>query len=330
MKKILFVISRCEKPSSRLRVLQYLPCLEKEGFSCKVVELRKSFIKRLIFLLSSFSNDIIFIQKKLLSRLELFIIKLFRNKIIYDFDDNVIFREVNENAQKDLKAEKKLISILEKADMVITGNDHLASIAKQYQKKSIKVLPTPSAYEEDTPDLHAQDKDNKDLVWVGSSATLKYLSMLEGVFDKLTKKFPSIRLYIISDKIIPLKGIHTIHVPWEKEAEYDLIKKGNIGLMPLFDNEWCQGKCGFKIIQYMACSIPPVASPVGFNKELIKNGINGFLASNDNEWLDKISLLLTDKELYGRISRAAKDTFIEKYSLKVTANKLISFLKEVD
>jgi len=102
-----------------------------------------------------------------------------------------------------------------------------------------------------------------------------------------------------------------------------------VGVYPLADDEWAKGKCGFKAIQFMACGVPVVASAVGVNTNIIQDGVNGFLASTDDEWEDKISRLLVDPELRARIGAAGRNTIEERYSLAVQAPRLVSMMREL-
>ncbi len=321
------MISRKEKPSSRLRVLQYLPYLRKQGFSCRVIEVRKNFFQRIIFLFLAFFNDCLFIQKKILSRAEIFFLRMTRARIIFDLDDAIIYKERGEKAEKNIRAEKKLQTLLKTADLVIAGNTFLSEIAGRYHPR-IRIIPTPWN-PSPTETKAGKSEKGKALVWIGSKSTMKYLQNLENVFRRLTDKYPDIRLIVISNAFPGIKNISTENIIWKEENEADLIRRGDIGLMPLPDNEWCRGKCGFKIIQYMACGLPPVASPVGMNADLIQDGRNGFLPRNEEEWLNKISLLLENADLYKQMSQKAKETFEKEYQVGYNAGKLIAVIEEL-
>jgi glycosyltransferase involved in cell wall biosynthesis len=327
-KKILFVISRMEKPSSRLRVLHYLPFLERKGYEVRVIKLKKSFFRRLFFLLGSFFYDIVFIQKKLMSGWELALLRHSGASLVFDFDDAIIYKEQGETAVIDRNAERKFGAVVSHADMIIAGNGYLAELALKKNGKGIRILSTPWPADPGKT-LRPKPRKAESLVWIGSRSTLKYLKCLEDVFASLSSRHPQLVLYVISDHFDGIKGIKTVNLPWKIETEFADIAKGDIGLMPLYDNEWCRGKCGFKIIQYMACGIPTVASAVGFNKELITDGENGFLARSDKDWIEKISALLSDPSMYEKMSNRSREIFEKKHTLEGHAEKIAGFLGEL-
>jgi glycosyltransferase involved in cell wall biosynthesis len=327
-KKILFVISRMEKPSSRLRVLQYLPFLKAKGYQAKVIELKKSLFRRLFFLLGSFFCDIVFIQKKLMSGWELALLRRSGARLVFDFDDAIIYREQGETAVIDSNAERKFEAVVSNADMVIAGNGYLAEMARKKSGKGSRVLSTPCPADPGKAQRPGPAKAGS-LVWIGSKSTLKYLKSLEKVFAALSGRHPQLVLYVISDHFDEIRGIRTVNLPWKLETEFADIAKGDIGLMPLYDNEWCRGKCGFKIIQYMACGIPTVASAVGFNNELITDGENGFLARSDKDWIEKISALLSDPSMFEKMRGRSREAFEKKHTLEGHAEKIAGFLGEL-
>jgi glycosyltransferase involved in cell wall biosynthesis len=118
-------------------------------------------------------------------------------------------------------------------------------------------------------------------------------------------------------------------IKWTKDSEIQDLLNIDIGIMPLFDNEWEKGKCGFKGLQYMALEIPTIMSPVGVNTEIIREGENGFLANTDNEWVDKLSLLIENKELRKKLAKAGRQSIINNYSVEANRGKYLSILKSI-
>lgn len=118
-------------------------------------------------------------------------------------------------------------------------------------------------------------------------------------------------------------------LPWAEETEGRLIQSMDIGIMPLDDTPWSRGKCGYKLIQYMACGLPVVASPVGVNSEIVEDGVTGFLASSDAEWRDAISRLLADADLRRRMGEAGRKRMEELYSLQVWGPRVAEMLRQV-
>ncbi|KKT72855.1 MAG: Glycosyltransferase [Microgenomates group bacterium GW2011_GWA2_44_7] len=127
-----------------------------------------------------------------------------------------------------------------------------------------------------------------------------------------------------------IDGLSTIiSKPWSMEEEIEDLKTFDIGIMPMPDNEWTRGKCGFKAILYMNMGIPCVCSPVGVNREIITDGVNGFLAGTDEEWIEKLSLLIENAELRKKLGMAGRKTVEEKYSVNINAPRCLEIFKRV-
>jgi glycosyltransferase involved in cell wall biosynthesis len=136
--------------------------------------------------------------------------------------------------------------------------------------------------------------------------------VFEELFDRVEKMFPRVTIKIVSDEKPKLFGESIKWEKWEEKKELEQLLSFDIGIMPLVSNPWTMGKCGFKIIQYMAAGIPVICSPVGTNIEIIKNGDNGFCADNIPQWQEAISKLISDVHLYKAMSIAGRQT-VEKY-----------------
>lgn len=172
---------------------------------------------------------------------------------------------------------------MRKSGLVIAGNTYLAERANSAGAQKIIIIPTVI----DTDRYQIKHfKNSKPFVigWIGSPSTFKYLKPLKPVFEKLTQEH-AIALHIVgATESLGLPSIEK-HIPWSEESEVDSILTFDVGIMPLNDTPWEKGKCSYKLIQCMGCGIPVIASPVGMNVEVIKPEVNGFLASNDAEWL---------------------------------------------
>ena len=167
--------------------------------------------------------------------------------------------------------------------------------------------------------------------WIGNSENLGYLQALEGVFARLANAYGSkVILRVVSGK--PYASESSLNVnnrTWALDTEVDDLRSFHIGLSPLTDDEWTRAKCGFRALQYMALGIPAVVSSVGVNKEIVDDGINGFLAQTQEEWFAKLSQLIENKELRRRLGQRGRSTVEREYSLAATLPKLVAALHEV-
>lgn len=347
--KVLFVLPYplSEAPSQRFRLEHYLKFLPGEGISYavstfwdlsswkilyrqgyklqKMWGLVKGFTRRIALLFRVPSYDYIFIHREAtpigLPWFEWITARLFQKKIIYDFDDAIWIPATTANTRGLgwLKNHGKVASICKWAHTVTVGNDFLAAYSRQYCR-NVKVIPTVV----DTVNVHNrlqdQNTDKPGIGWTGTFSTLKYLDLVLPALQELQEKYP-FKFTVIADRDpgLPLKNYRFI--PWNREREADDLLNFHIGLMPLYDDELSKGKCGFKAIQYMSLGIPAVVSPVGVNTEIVEDGVNGFVCEKQDEWFNKLELLLKDTNLRKKMGAEARHKIENAYS--VTSSKAL-------
>ncbi|HEB36041.1 hypothetical protein LCGC14_1197610 [marine sediment metagenome] len=330
--KILFLIWRdIFTASSRYRVYQYLDELKLKGFQYQIKFLpKKGIVPRIFFVISSIfiaiNNDIIFIQKILFPSPIVYILKFLNKNIIFDWDD-ALYAEppFGKQSKKEIaKRQYKLRIILKICKLTIVGNHHLKKYALNFNK-NIVIIPTSiitSSYK------LKKNYDSSPLIigWIGSSGNLGYLKKLDEVFETISKKYKDkVVLKVVCDKpFYSRSGINIINKKWTLSDEIPNIITFDIGIMPLNKDEWSKGKCAFKALQYMACGVPCIASPIGANMKVIKNRINGYLVSTPDEWVEKLSILIENRnlrEIYGKNGRKIVD---KEYSAKISLHKIIN------
>jgi len=163
------------------------------------------------------------------------------------------------------------------------------------------------------------------IVWIGTPETVKFLNFLAGPLAELAKRY-SFTLRVIGAGNMIMPGVPIELLPWNADTEYSMISNCDIGIMPLTDTPWERGKCAYKLIQYMACAIPVVASPVGANSDVVIDGENGFLATSEGDWVKKLEQLLDNAELRQRLGAAGRMRVESNYCLQKTASKLINLI----
>jgi len=337
--KILFLTLGDRKvASSRARVYSYEPYLKREGWKMVVMHYTPSWqcrkilsmgdeniIEKIInklysgcvmlslFMLAPFFN-LVYIQKVYISKFSMKILRILNNKVTFDFDDAVYLY-------------KNITYLLTTASAVIASNDYLKTIAFDYNNQTYKLITPVNVHNKQ----HLVKENNAVILgWIGSIGTSKYLNPLIPVFKKLTEKFKNLKIIFMGcskNEGFELFGINVID--WSLEGEKKYLGEINIGIMPLEDDEWSRAKSGYKLLQYMAAAIPCVASPVGVNKEIVKNGVNGFLANTPDEWLDKLSALVVDASLRKKMGQEGLSLAETLYSYEVTSPKLIEILSSV-
>ncbi len=354
-KKILFVapLYKDRSPSQRFRFEQYLAFLENNNFQLSISSLitpktdklfyssGNTFIKVLLFIkfifkrtidvIKSKKYDIIFVQREAFFTGTTFFEKQFskKSKLIFDFDDSIWLPNVS-NANKKfewLKNYDKTKTIIKLSDWVIAGNNYLANYAKQFNS-NVTVIPTTI----DT-DYHINKQKSKDKIcigWTGSSTTVQHFELAVPILEKIKNKYRDLVYFkLIGEENYTNTKLKLKGTKWCLETEIDDISEIDIGIMPLPDDEWAKGKCGLKGLQYMALEIPTIMSPVGVNTEIIHDGVNGFLASTEQEWFDKLSLLIENKDLRLKLGKAGRQTVIEKYSVEANKQKYLEVFNSV-
>ena len=352
-KKILFLVPYPvgESPSQRFRFEQYFHILRENGYVFTIQSflsvdnwrvfyekgkifskgwaLIEGFIKRIGILFSTPSFDFIFIHREAAPIgppvFEWIVAKILRKKIIYDFDDAIWMTDNTKESgiARLIRWRAKVKSICKWSHKVSCGNDYLRSFAKQYNS-SVVLNPTTI----DTTGLHKpsgkKDKNKVTIGWTGSHSTLKYLTAIESVLAALENRFPQVEVAVIANRKPSLNLKSLRFIPWQIETEAADLAQIDIGIMPLPDDEWSKGKCGFKALQYMAMETPTVASAVGANRTIVDHGINGFLATSNEEWANSLTDLIQDEGLRKRMGEQGRKKVIAHYSVGSNTSVFLS------
>jgi glycosyltransferase involved in cell wall biosynthesis len=252
-----------------------------------------------------------------------------RRPLLYDFDDAVFLPNTsaaNRYVGK-LKYVQKIGRIIGYCDEVIAGNEYLATYARRFNS-SVHVIPTSVDTHVFVPRSGGPSAAAPVVGWIGTPTTAAYLLPLGPVLSALSVHTEfTFRMSGAAPLTIP--GVRVEFPSWSLEREVELFNTCDIGVYPLPDDDWARGKCGFKAIQFMACGVPVVASPVGVNREIIDDGVNGFLADSAPEWNRKLTRLLADANLRRQIGAAARRTIEERYSLDVNAPRVAGVMRHL-
>lgn len=321
--KVLIIISNPKRASFRQRIAMHLDRLRSHKIDCTVIKLPSGPLARRKLFQKATDYDCVILHKKALNYLNAIWLRSYSKKIIYDFDDAIMYNA--ENPEKfDLKRQKAFQRTTDLADMIIAGNSYLAEHAKKFNH-NVEILPTAL----DTKIYNIQHSIKNDdkirLVWIGSKSTLKYLEEIKPALEKIGLCFNNIVLRIICDKFIDLDNMPVEKHDWSLKTQVSDLISSNIGLAPLPNNRFTRGKCGFKILQYAAAGLPIVTSPVGVNSEYVINGVTGFQASSIPQWIDRITELIKNAELRKKMGAAGRVS-VEKYDIDVIGEELYGLL----
>jgi len=331
-------------PGQRFRFEQYLDILKEKGIKYTVNSfyslkgwkllyqkgkmIRKAFLvfqgfcKRITGVIKALPYSHIYIYREVTPIgppvFEWIITKICRKKIIYDFDDAIWLPVISDQNRivKRIRNFGKVKSICKWSYTVSVGNNYLADFAKKYSNHVV-IIPTVVNTDLFHNSLQDHNTMNPVIGWTGTFSNLKYLNIVLPVLQRLQQKF-NFTFIVIADKDpeLPLKRYQFIH--WQRDTETDDLLRMHIGLMPLYDDAFSNGKCGFKAIQYMALGIPAVVSPVGVNSVIVNDGVNGFVCNTEEEWEKRLTELLTDSELRKRLGEEARRKIVREYSIKNT------------
>ena len=250
---------------------------------------------------------------------------------VFDFDDAVFERYVSPSNGylSYLKFPGKTRTVCRLAAHVMAGNEYLADYARAVNER-VTVIPTTVDTEAYTVEERAPNEVPV-VGWTGSYSTVQHLLTLAGALRRLAERVP-FRLRVIGSpnmSLDELKGVETEVLPWRSETEVADLRPVDVGVMPLPDDRWSRGKCGMKALQYMGLGIPTVCSPVGVNSAIIRDGVNGLLASNEDEWVEKMASLLRSAALRERLGRAGRATVEATYSAAVQAPRVFRIFESV-
>lgn len=298
----------------------------------QLFDLIKIYIKRFYILFRRFEYDILWIEKEALPWLPRWVESnlLFGVPYVLDFDD-AVFHNYDMNRFSFVRwiLGDRIDGLMANANLVVAGNEYLADRAILAGAPMVRLVPTVidlSRYEKfhflDT----SRSTESVSVVWIGSPSTVRYLEVIFKPLQVLANRFSFVLRVIGAEIKIP--GVHVECVHWTEKTEVESISAGHIGVMPLLDSSWERGKCGYKLIQYMACGLPVVASPVGVNSQIVEHGVNGFLVRSDAEWVSALEQLFAQVQLRKSLGNAGRAKVEAQYCIQKTGPTMVEFLSK--
>jgi glycosyltransferase involved in cell wall biosynthesis len=336
--------------SSRMRFLQYLPWLQHAGVEVAVRPLLsdellaaryqrggyglwplfRAYADRFLALLECRHFDVVWVEKEALpwfpAWLERWLLR--RGPYALDFDDAIFHNyDLHRSAWVRRIYGRRIDRLMEGARLVIAGNRYLADRATATGARWVEVVPTVVDLARYPAKQTYSDAAKPRIVWIGSPSTVQYLLELSEPFGVLAKRQP-FTLRVIGGGTITVPGVDVESLPWSADTEAAVLAECDVGIMPLRDTPWEQGKCSYKLIQYMACGLPTVASPIGANRDVVIEDETGFFADTAYAWVEKMELLLSDAALRQRLGQAGRARVETEYCLQQTAPRLARLLTE--
>lgn len=251
--------------------------------------------------------------------------------VIFDFDDSIWLNDTSDG-NKELawiKKPQKTALICGYADLVTVGNQYLFDFAKQYNE-NVVIIPTLIDTDYHKPAALSRSNERVCIGWTGTATTLKQYCAAIPMLQEI-KRLHGDKVYfkVIANVDVWSQDLEVKLTKWSKENEIEELSEFDIGIMPLPDDLWSKGKCGFKGLQCMALEIPVVMSPVGVNVEIIQHGVNGFLATDTLSWVESLSKLIDSKELRESVGKEGRKTVCEKYSVNAYRERFLQIFDTV-
>ena len=337
--------------SSRIRSYQYLPYLSRNGIQVTVApffdtkylidlyaskprglaNILRSYIRRLVFLLKSNQFDMLMVEYEILPWLPAFgegILAGLGIPYIVDFDDAIFHRyDMHSNDIVRTLLGKKIDKVMRRAALVIAGNKYLENRAKRAGAKWVEILPSVIDLERYRLKPYTE-KSVFTIGWIGSPTTARYLHIVEPAIANLCKDGKT-QLILVGSGHVHLNSMPVVIRTWSEKSEVEDIQEFDVGIMPMPDNSWTRGKCGYKLIQYMACGRPVIASRVGVNPNIVEDGANGFLAENTTDWIHAFETLHHDFSLRMRMGKCGRRKVETQYCIQITGSRLLSYIHRV-
>jgi glycosyltransferase involved in cell wall biosynthesis len=274
--------------------------------------------------------DVAVLHQIKLSAAEASLFGVFARRRIFDVDDAIYVRKprrLGEPVGDSLWRRRKFAATCRRADAVAAGNDVLAQIARP-AARAIEVLPTSidvARYRPAAPGAGGAPT----IVWIGSPENLIYLDMIRPALARLTQRHPALKVRVICSSFPDWPEINVESIRWSEASEAAALAAAHIGIMPLTDDEWSRGKCAFKLLQYMAASLPCVASPVGANTEAVIDGVNGFHAATVQDWESRLESLIESPEQRARFGAAGLEHVQRRYSMQVYQTRYTELMARI-
>ncbi len=326
--KALALVEAPDHVCGRYRVSAYAPALLASGWSLDVEGVASSWLSRITQIRRAAHYDCVILQRKLLPRWQLSMLRRRSQRLIFDFDDAVLYRDSYDPRGPDCRrrAARFAHTVIE-SDIVLAGNSFLAGCAAERGAWTdhIRVIPTSIETHAYRPKDRTESVDGTTrLVWIGSSSTLQGLEQRRPLLERLGREIPGLKLRVICDRFPDFGPLAVEPISWNAETEAHDLAGGDIGISWIPDDLWSRGKCGLKVLQFFAAGLPVVANPVGVHPEMIVPGVNGLLARTDDEWVSAIRSMVDDADSRRRMGRQARTIVDAKYSIDAWSPRFVA------
>jgi glycosyltransferase involved in cell wall biosynthesis len=331
----LHIIALVENPQhvcARYRLSALQSHWASQGHRLELRAIPAGFLARWHLWRSLAAADAVILQRRLLSRFHLLWLRRHARRLIFDFDDAVFLRDsyTSKHLESTIRR-RRFLATVQAADVTVAGNDYLAQEAARYiGPQRVRVIPTcvePQRYPLAT---HQRVGPGVQLVWIGSSSTLQGLEQQQALLEQLGREVSGIQAKIICDRFPVLRNLPVLRVPWSEATETAELAGADIGISWIPDDRWSQGKCGLKVLQYLAAGLPVVSNRVGVQAVMVRHGENGYLADTPAQWVEAVRRLAHDAPLRQRMGRAGRQLVEQDFSVTRAAERWLNLLEAME
>jgi Glycosyl transferases group 1 len=325
--KLLALVESPDHVCCRYRIKAFAPALQKAGWSLEYEALERGALFRSFQLRRASQFDAVVLQRKLLPRWQLRLLRRSARYLVFDVDDAVLYRDSYDRRGPHSRwRSRRFAETVQTVDTIVAGNDFLADAALRAGADAERVHVIPTCVE---PGLYAAARHEASsvhvqLVWIGSASTLRGLEESRPIWERLAGVMTELKMRVICDRFPQGFPLPVVTVAWDEQTETEELASGGIGVSWLPDDLWSRGKCGLKVLQYQAAGLPVVANPVGAHCEMIRPGETGYLATTPGEWLEAIARLASNPRLRRTMGATARRLVESGYSVSAWAETFVA------
>jgi glycosyltransferase involved in cell wall biosynthesis len=323
------LIEAPDHPSARFRLLPFAPALARAGCSLTLRPIPRGALSKFRLFSGLGRFDVVLLQRQLLSVPELLYLRAMARRLIYDFDDAMLYRDsYHPRGHLSRQRAGRFTATVRSADSIIAGNTFLkeCAISSGAAPEKIRVIPMcvePEKYPP-RPELR---REGIELVWTGSSSTIAGLELKRPLLERIGREVPCLRLRLICDRFDrfgPLSAMPVVKTSWSPAAEIESLVAADIGISWVPDDIWTRGKGATKLLHYGAARLPSITNPAGMHPEIIRDGFNGIFAGTDDQWIAAVRRLKSDPEFRQAMGSNARAVVERTYSVAAQTEALVS------
>jgi glycosyltransferase involved in cell wall biosynthesis len=329
--QVIALVKRLDHVCGRYRVAALRPAFESLGGSLQIRSWPRGLLSRLLLRLALGRPDLLLLQRELPAPWQVPLLRRAAPRLVFDFDDAVFLTASHKGRGTfNLRRAGAFAAVVQAADAVVAGNEFLRDHAALWTTPSkIHLIPTCLDVRQYEPAAHRSRGAEARLVWIGSASTLRGLGLMRPLLEHLGERLPGLTLTLICDRFLSLRHLRVRPCPWSSATEAAELAQADIGISWLPDDLWSRGKCGLKILQYMAAGLPIVANPVGLQAGLVRHGETGFLVETAGQLVEAVRTLAEDPDLRRRMGRLGRQRALAEFDVSVGRARWAALLRQL-